>query len=49
MSKTIYQTPATGVIGLEQEGVFCISYQLQLRTGASWALEDADSDEGFIL
>ena len=49
MTKTNYQSPEINVLRLEQEGVICASDTVNVGTGASWGIEEAESGEGFIL
>jgi hypothetical protein len=49
MKKTIYQKPEIDIVVFQQEGVLCVSDTATFGTGASWGLEEAGDNEGFIL
>lgn len=49
MNKKHYLSPEIDVVSIEQEGIICGSDNLNVGTGASWGVEDPESDEGFIL
>ena len=49
MEKTSYLKPEIDIVEFQQEGVLCGSDTATFGTGASWGLEEAGNNEGFIL